>query len=442
MKKIYFMTVAASVAAVAAGIAVILVSARTKSDTDMRYQEVVVEYKTLSDGKLKARGVIEQKFDPDISALVNVEGVQDSQMDSALLGLQVSEVLVSAGQQVKRGTPLFRATPDSVDTVRSILQKEAVDAARNCSALRDLQKQTRLLVAQQYDSAVMDGRYADMLCAEQCAELERRADDAKTAVEDKQNQINENLQELAQAQQELAQAQKFLREAQAAVSESYDNRYDNAYYYTVYENTRESAQNMTGQLEEKVKSLTEKNEQLLYEADEAVRTYHQVLLDTEKEKLAARMDCDMAACHSETAQQWREVQTAYLENDLQDAQNDYLSKLQNLRAFDAETARGRVVSDSSGTVAEVVIAPGDCVQQNDTIVIMYGRERTDAGEEKAVLCVPEKAVFREGDRAYVRLRTEDGNVVERAVRTGFTDGAHTEIVEGASAGDVVLVAAQ
>ena len=57
-------------------------------------------------------GVAEQTFDLDISS-----------------PLQIEEVLVSAGQQVQKGTVLFRVTEDSVQSVRTALQREILTRA-------------------------------------------------------------------------------------------------------------------------------------------------------------------------------------------------------------------------------------------------------------------------------------------------------------------------
>ncbi|MBQ6788070.1 MAG: efflux RND transporter periplasmic adaptor subunit [Lachnospiraceae bacterium] len=60
-------------------------------------------------------------------------------------------------------------------------------------------------------------------------------------------------------------------------------------------------------------------------------------------------------------------------------------------------------------------------------------------ETEAVLYVSNRAIFREGTRSYVKVRDESGNVQEKDVVTGFSDGVNVEIVEGLSEGDVVLI---
>ena len=60
-------------------------------------------------------------------------------------------------------------------------------------------------------------------------------------------------------------------------------------------------------------------------------------------------------------------------------------------------------------------------------------------ETKEVTYVSNRAIFRDGTRSYVKVRDEDGNIIEKDVTTGFSDGVNVEITEGLSQGDTVLI---
>lgn len=60
-------------------------------------------------------------------------------------------------------------------------------------------------------------------------------------------------------------------------------------------------------------------------------------------------------------------------------------------------------------------------------------------ETKEVTYVSDRAIFRDGTRSYVKVRDENGNIVEKDVTTGFSDGVNVEITEGLSQGDTVLI---
>lgn len=510
MKKGYLIPAfAAAVAGVAAAGALFLVK-NSKTD-DVLYRDIAVEYGTLTAGITKnallSLGETEQMLDLDINTLTGEE--------SGTWELQVDEVLVSEGQQVRKGTPLIRFTSDSVKALRSVLQKEIMDTNKDYELLKAKQKELRLQVSQGYDNYVTDGKYAGVVYSNKCEVLQEQAGDAKKAVEQKQNQVNENLLELTQTQQELAEAQKYLREAEIAVSENYSDRYDRAYYYTVYENTRETAEKMVRQLEEKTESLTAKNESLLYEVDEAVRAYHQILLDSEKEKLAAKLDCDTEIYHSKMASEWYDIQIISLDNALQEARERYESALHKIRVFDACVVRNEVISAHNGVISDIAAEAGERVSRGSRLVTLCDMETVtmdvwlsgeeflavnqgepvkitfadcpeeiyagriaeasltngdsqsknpcyivtvalqgDAaglydgmagdvtlmtGETKEALSVPRKAVFREGKRFYVKQRRENGDIAEKDVTTGCSDGIRVEIIKGLSEGDAVLI---
>ncbi|NLL80513.1 MAG: efflux RND transporter periplasmic adaptor subunit [Clostridiales bacterium] len=60
-------------------------------------------------------------------------------------------------------------------------------------------------------------------------------------------------------------------------------------------------------------------------------------------------------------------------------------------------------------------------------------------ETKEVLYVSNRAIKRDGSRSYVYIHDEEGNVTEKDVETGFSDGINVEIKEGLSNGETVLI---
>lgn len=371
MKRGHFIVTAAIVDVImGTGIiaAVMTFSSRQDQAADITYHEIRAQYGMMASGITRTApislGVAEQTLDLDI-------GTVTGEIPAAL---EVGEVLVSPGQQVQKGTALFRVTSDSVQRVRAGLQKEILDTNRTCEVIEAKQKELHLQASQGYDSDIIDGKYAAMTYNSKCGELQKKADDAKEAVDQKQNQINQNLLELTQAQEELVKAQKYLKEAEAAVSDTYDNRYRDSYYYTVYGNTREKAQNMVAQSEEEIENLTRKNETLLYEVDEAVRAYHQIVQDLEKEKLTAGMEREVDIYGSQMASERYEIQTASLDNALQEAEERYQDALRDIRQFDACIVRDCVLSEYSGVLSAVPVEAGDTLGKNDTLVTLYDQE--------------------------------------------------------------------
>ena len=95
-------------------------------------------------------------------------------------------------------------------------------------------------------------------------------------------------------------------------------------------------------------------------------------------------------------------------------------------------------ADSSGNVTYdvTVTLSGDVsgLFQGMTGDITFVTEKTEE-----VLYVSRRAILTEGDNTYVKVRGEDGKIRKQQVQTGFTDGTNTEITEGLSEGDTVLI---
>ena len=95
-------------------------------------------------------------------------------------------------------------------------------------------------------------------------------------------------------------------------------------------------------------------------------------------------------------------------------------------------------SDRSGNVTYEVTATlqGELekLYQSMTGEITFITGKTEA----EVLYVPKRAVTTNGEKSTVKVKTADGQVVEREVVTGFTDGVNVEIKEGLTDGEIVL----
>ena len=60
-------------------------------------------------------------------------------------------------------------------------------------------------------------------------------------------------------------------------------------------------------------------------------------------------------------------------------------------------------------------------------------------KKEAVLTLSNKAIYQKEGLQYVKVRSEAGELVEKQIITGFSDGKVSEIVEGLAPGDLVIV---
>ncbi len=70
---------------------------------------------------------------------------------------------------------------------------------------------------------------------------------------------------------------------------------------------------------------------------------------------------------------------------------------------------------------------------------MTGKITFITKETEEVKYVSNRAIIREGNKSYVKVKEKDGDIKKVKVVTGFSDGVNVEIVEGLEVGDVVLI---
>lgn len=381
---------------------------RDHGGEEIVYRETAVEYGSLTvgitDESTVEIGTLEQSFDLDISALVDSGSASDSRsgtnampgefsgmgnggtgmmsfgslgvdtLSSQSQSLEVADVMIAVGQEIKEGDPLYTLTAESVDEIREALSEDIDDTKADYEALQIEQQASRTQAQQGHDTYVTNGKYAQLIYENELKTYQDAVEEAVKDVDDKQNTYNEKLLELAELQEEYAEAQEFLREAQGAVSENYAGRHENAYYYTVYLNTRDMAQKLADQYEDEIDSANEEIEQLSLDIQAAVRTMNQCQLDYEKAKLDLGQTHDIDAYYADAASEWYSIQTASLDNELSSAKNSYDSAVEKLAKFDGYVQDNSILSEYSGVVTEVQLSAGDTLSGGSGLVVLNDQE--------------------------------------------------------------------
>lgn len=523
-------------------VSMVLVSCDSEEEEKTVYRETTVEYGDLTVGITEDSevniGTTEQTFDLDISALVdsssgNSQGntggmgrqMENGGMMSFSFGgnlfasesqeMSVEQVHITVGQEISVGDVLYTLTEASVNEIRSQLEMDVADTLAEFETL-EIEQQEDIAEAQQgYHTYVVNGKLAAVEYEESMTALNKAVLEAEEALLEKQNQYNENLAEIMEVQEELAEAQKDLKEAQAAVSENYENRFKDSYYYTVFRNTRDMAKTIVESLEEELEQLQEQNTTLTAEIAEASRSWNKACRNLETGELEAKQTLESAQYYASAADEWYSIQTEGMDNESKQLYRDYMDAVEKLESFDGYIFGTDVLAEYSGVITEVMLSEGDSITSGTPLVSVYNQnevtmdvsiceddyrsldregkvnitftaypddvyiavisEVSDAQydsssgeiyytltvtlqgdtsglyegmtgdvtfvtkETQAVVYVSNRAIFRDGARSYVKLRDEEGNVQEKDVVTGFSDGVNVEIVEGLSEGDIVLI---
>jgi HlyD family secretion protein len=406
MKKKLIIGAVVLVVIIAVAAAIIYCVVNSGSKETVVYRETTVEYGNLTvgitDDSSVNIGTLEQTFDLDISALVSSDSSSSSSQGGSMGGgdammggggggqmsfdiggnqytsqeqeMEIESVNISVGQNINVGDVLYTLTEESVNEIRAQLEEDVNDTLAEYNTLQIEQQEARVSAAQQQATYNVNGKYAQLIYENTVEKLQEKIDEATEAVTEKQNKYNDNLAEILKLNDELNTANKDLKSANAAVADNYEDRYDNAYYYTVFENSREMAQKIVDTIEDDIEKLTEENENLLLEIAEAERNLSAAGRDYQKGLLDAQKTLDTDTYYASVADEYYSITTASLDNDIQTALDNYESAVEKLEEFDSYIVDNQVLSEYSGVVTEVPLEVSDTIGRNTRLVTLYDQD--------------------------------------------------------------------
>ncbi len=375
---------------------VILVSDDNGEEETAVYRETIVEYGDLTVGITEdsevSIGTTKQTFDLDISALVDSDsGSSQSAAGAFGMGMQsfsfggntfvsqsqemiVEQVHITVGQEIQEGDVLYTLSETSVQEIRSQLETDVADTLAEFETLEIEQQEELVAAKQSYDTYLVNGELAAVVYEQSVAELDQAVLEAEKDLLEKQNQYNENLEEITEAKKELAHARNELKEAEYAVTENYENRFKDSYYYTVFRNTRDMAKTIVENLEEELEQLQDENETLLTEIAEATRSWNQACRELETGKLDANQTLESDSYYASVADEWYSIQTEGMDTESMQLYQSYTNAVEKLESLNSYIHGTEVLSEYSGVVTEVLLTEGDSLTSGTAMVTLYDQE--------------------------------------------------------------------
>ena len=353
------------------------------------YREETVQYGTLTVGLQETGsvevGTAEQTFELDMSAYTesgsgsfsweqpggNVfQGMTaGGSAASAERTLTVEEILVTEGQEVSEGDPLYRLAQDSIEEIREELAADVADARVTLEQTQTQLAMTRLDAQQEYDT---DTAYAEALAQAEYDTSLSQLQEAVTEIEEQITEANEELlelnEQLAEYQADLETEKKILENAEY-VLETTDMITD-AYGWITAENAREDAEAVTETLEEEIEtaqdSITETTEEIA-ELTDSLTGAKQSL---EQGQIDAQAQLSLRTLSYANASERYAVSVGMGEFEAQTAQEDYDDAVEKLNEFDAVLGEQTVNSEYNGVVTEISLAEGDSVDTGSRLIVL------------------------------------------------------------------------
>lgn len=407
------------------GVCVIAVAAGTisisgGSDTEVIYKETTVKYGTLVKGVTESGsvdiGTVDQTFDLDMSALKRTDSSNSSSSDGSsgstagsssgsggfggmsasgggaqggldMFGqifnmggsssnsssddstLTVAEVVVSVGQQVCEGDPLYLLEEDSVTELEEELQSNVEKAKADLEAVEADQTLSKQQAKYTYDSSTAYSSYIDTEYSTTLQELQNTADSAestleqaKSSLEDYQAQLTEITAAYEDAEQLLANCQYSLNGTDPA---------DDTYGYVYFAQLTEQAQSTVDSLEQQKEELEQKVEQAEENVTTAENAYNKAKRELAQGKLTATETKQLRTLAYNTAQETYDIALGYLAQDLADQQDTYDETLEKWNEFSTYIDGNAVCAKYNGVITSVELEAGDKISTGTSLVTLY-----------------------------------------------------------------------
>ena len=407
------------------GVCVIAVAAGTisisgGSDTEVIYKETTVKYGTLVKGVTESGsvdiGTVDQPFDLDMSALKRTDSSNSSSSDGSsgstagsssgsggfggmsasgggaqggldMFGqifnmggsssnsssddstLTVAEVVVSVGQQVCEGDPLYLLEEDSVTELEEELQSNVEKAKADLEAVEADQTLSRQQAKYTYDSSTAYSSYIDTEYSTTLQELQNTADSAESTLEQAKSSLEDYQAQLTEITAAYEDAEQLLDNCQYSLNGT--DPADDTYGYVYFAQLTEQAQSTVDSLEQQKEELEQKVEQAEENVTTAENAYNKAKRELAQGKLTATETKQLRTLAYNTAQETYDIALGYLAQDLADQQDTYDETLEKWNEFSTYIDGNAVCAKYNGVITSVELEAGDKISTGTSLVTLY-----------------------------------------------------------------------
>lgn len=388
----------------------------TGNDTEVIYKETTVKYGTLVKGVTESGsvdiGTVDQTFDLDMSALKRTSTSSDSSSSSGnssnstsggfggmgasgggaqggldMFGnifnmggssstgsnddssLTVAEVLVSVGQQVSEGDPLYRLEEDSVSELEEELQSNMEKAKADLEAVEADQTLSGQKAKYTYDSSIAYGSYIDTEYSTALQELQNAADSAETTLEQAKSKLENYQVQLTEVTAAYEEAAQVLSNCKYSLNST--DPADDTYGYVYFAQLTQQAQTTADSLKQQKEELDQKVEQAEENVTTAETAYNKAKRELEQGKLTATETKQLRTLVYNTAQETYDIALGYLEQDLSDQQEIYDETVEKWNEFSTYIDGDTVCAKYNGVITGVELEAGDKISTGTSLVTLY-----------------------------------------------------------------------
>ena len=302
------------------------------------------------------------------SQMFNMSGGNTTNTGSSTSLLEIAEVCVSVGQQVKEGDVLYRLENSGVEELASDLEGNVTKAAADLNALIADQELSKVTAENTYQTSRAYGSYAATEREITISDLQQTVAEKEKALATAQANVNTFKAQLEQAQYDYNLANENLKKC----TWSLDNaNKDDVFSFTYYFGLVEEATALADSLEQSL----EKIESNLEQAEKNVQTCKNELAKAQRNlasgMLTAQETYELRMLAYNNAQETYDITLAYLEDDLAEQKETYGEAKEKWDEFSSHIDGTEVRAKYSGIITSVDLTKGDSLTSGATIVTMY-----------------------------------------------------------------------
>ena len=429
------------------GISVYAHQTSDSGESETVYKETTAEYGTLTVGITESGSVtigsISQDMDEDISTSSNSGSSQTSgtqttgtSTNNSSVVLEVEEVYVSVGQQVKAGDALLKLTDESIEKYRKKLKEAVTEASADYNSAALSSAKEKVSANYSYNLSVAEGSVAQ---------------EEYEAMIDSGMDLSESLADEQENYDKLYNKLKAAKSAYTTKSVEAEKKYKEA--MLSYENAdSQYSADVTGvdvSVDTAQDTLTDAKEALsefeIFVGDGTIYSdYDGMIMSVGYEAGDDLSTSTSIVTFADTDAVTMTVSVS--EEDISEiAIGDEV--MIELNAYEDQTFSGEVESiDTSVSSGSSTVSYNVTVKINGDVDGIYtdmtGNVTFIEKQVADVVYVSNKAIINEGTASYVKVKDSDGTIEKKEVTTGFSDGVNVEITEGLSEGETVLIESQ
>ena len=298
----------------------------------------------------------------------SVSSGSSSSSSSGTRQLEIEEVYVEAGQEIKEGEAILKLTADSAESIRSKLEEDVTQAKIVYDQTVTMQKQSLTEAESLLKTNTLYGSYAQSEWQQKKDTLEDAAAAAQETLTEAEEALEDAKTEYEEKQALLAEEEKVLANAEYTAEGT--DREEALYWWVIAWQTKEETKSLITSLKEELEALEESIAEYEKEAASARRKLTLAEGDLEKGMAEADILLSSRSYSYENAREIYDVSVAQSEFDAESAKKDYEEAKEKLEDFDGVIAEQVIYADYNGLITEVSVAAGDTLTQNMDLVTL------------------------------------------------------------------------